>query len=499
MSLPAKAPQTQARRPARYFTAQWIALALLTFGSVGVTTNAGKCPEIAAKDQPHIRWPVASAWMDWDRRLVLANRCGTLSIVDFQQRKVVEELPVGSRLADIVRHPSGRWWLTVDEKGNELIVLGRVHNSLKIQQRHTLKNPTRIACSYRHERVAVASLWSRTVTIFESIQDPPPGQFPLKKLATLRVSFNPGKLAFRDDERGYLVVHDAFAAGSALIHTVAPLPLVLSDTHERGDRPGPYDESMNSYRWTNMFTFQNPGERIIADGRERFTFEDTPLEIGPSPNFTPAQRGELLFRKRLNGWQSCHSCHRDGHTSYQLADTLADNTTKTPKRIPTLLGTRLTDPWAWNGRFRNLDEQVRSSLETTMHVQNVTPDQIADLTAYLHTLPPPPPLEPATDDPRDQEMLARGKGLFTNLGCAKCHVPPLTYTSPDAYDVGLADEAGLTKFNPPSLRGVSQGYSFFHDGRVKTLEEVFTIHGHQLPRDLEKQELSDLLRFLRSL
>ncbi len=82
---------------------------------------------------------------------------------------------------------------------------------------------------------------------------------------------------------------------------------------------------------------------------------------------------------------------------------------------------------------------------------------------------------------------------------ARCHVPPLTYTSPEAYDVGLADEQGQKKFNPPSLRGVSQGESFFHDGRAKTLSDVFTEFGHGLDANLSDQDLADLLRFLRSI
>jgi cytochrome c peroxidase len=134
-----------------------------------------------------------------------------------------------------------------------------------------------------------------------------------------------------------------------------------------------------------------------------------------------------------------------------------------------------------------------------MHAKNFTPQQVDDITAFLHTLPPPPPLQPATDEPEDKAQRARGSALFNDLGCAKCHVSPLTYTSSDAHDVGMEDEKGLRKFNPPSLRGVSQGYAFFHDGRAKSLGEVFTIHGHQLDRPLEKAELADLLRFLRSL
>lgn len=238
------------------------------------------------------------------------------------------------------------------------------------------------------------------------------------------------------------------------------------------------------------------------DGKEILNGYGVSIVLGPAPPLSPAERGEELFNSRelsANREKSCYSCHVDGHSTYQLADTLGDDTTGTPKRIPTLLGIRLTDPWAWNGKQRDLSEQVRKSLETTMHAKEFTQQQVGDLVAYLHTLEPPPPLEPATDDSADQEKLTRGEMLFQNLGCTKCHVPPLTFTSPDAYDVGLIDEKGLAKFNPPSLRGVSQGYTFFHDGRAKSLGEVFTVHGHMLDRALSDNELADLLRFLRSL
>ena len=81
----------------------------------------------------------------------------------------------------------------------------------------------------------------------------------------------------------------------------------------------------------------------------------------------------------------------------------------------------------------------------------------------------------------------------------RCHIPPLTYTSHEAHDVGFADERGLRKFNPPSLRGVGQAGPYFHDGRAATLEDVFVRYRHQLDRELPKSELADLLAFLQSL
>ena len=53
----------------------------------------------------------------------------------------------------------------------------------------------------------------------------------------------------------------------------------------------------------------------------------------PSP--TRSQQGEALFHDAtlsLDGWMSCHSCHTDGHSSGELADTLSDGHYTTPKR-----------------------------------------------------------------------------------------------------------------------------------------------------------------------
>jgi cytochrome c peroxidase len=70
---------------------------------------------------------------------------------------------------------------------------------------------------------------------------------------------------------------------------------------------------------------------------------------------------------------------------------------------------------------------------------------------------------------------------------------------PKTYDVGLPDEHGRARFNPPSLRGVGQRDAFLHDGRAKRLEDVFTRHSHPDGGELPARQLQDLLAFLRSL
>jgi YVTN family beta-propeller protein len=226
-------------------------------------------------------------------------------------------------------------------------------------------------------------------------------------------------------------------------------------------------------------------------------FEKTAeISLGPSSEPTPAERGEMLFfdaRLSVEGWMSCHSCHSDGHTNGLRSDTLGDGSYETPKRVPTLLGVGDTAPWAWNGSKALLEDQVRQSIETTMRGPRPTAQQVSDLTAYLRTLPPPPRRGATSTD-----AVRRGEAVFRAHGCVRCHAPP-TYTTSKTYEVGLEDETGKKEFNPPSLRGVNHGVAFFHDGRAVTLEEVFTRYRHQIPTDMPRNEIDDLLAFLRTL
>lgn len=224
------------------------------------------------------------------------------------------------------------------------------------------------------------------------------------------------------------------------------------------------------------------------------------ISLGSQPKPGPAERGEQLFfdaQLSLEGWFSCHSCHSDGHSNGRLADTLGDGSFGAPKRVLSLLGIEDTPPYAWNGSMIDLETQIRKSVATTMRGRPLTEAQTTDLAAYLRTLPPPPGLAVARGE-LDGPKIERGRDVFRKHGCADCHAPP-AYTSPRTYGVGLVDEVGAKTFNPPSLRGVSQGGPYFHDRRAATLEDVFTRYRHQLTGDLTAAELAELVSFLQSL
>lgn len=224
------------------------------------------------------------------------------------------------------------------------------------------------------------------------------------------------------------------------------------------------------------------------------------LKLGSSPKPGAAERGEAHFfdaRLSLGGWYSCHSCHTDGHSSGGLADTFGDGHEGAPKRILSLLGVSETGPWAWLGNKQHLNDQLHQSLRLTMQGRRLASGDVGDLNAFLTTLKPPPPFQPATS-PDDLLVVEQGRRLFESLECNSCHAGH-TLTSKKAYDVGLTDDLGSSEFNPPSLRGVAHRYGLFHDKRAANVGQVVRDYKHQLPRLLSVEEQQTLIRYLKSL
>jgi len=225
----------------------------------------------------------------------------------------------------------------------------------------------------------------------------------------------------------------------------------------------------------------------------------TEISLGPQPEMTPVDQGERLFFDATlshDGWMSCHSCHSDGHTNNQLADTLSDGNFGAPKRVLSLLGVGRTGPWAWNGSMSSLEEQLQQSINSTMHGESGSDEQIAALAAYLRSLAPPKRAAKAKSQARGS--IERGGKRFTQLQCDRCHTPP-TYTSTELFDVDLADESGRGRFNPPSLLGGVHRDAFLHDGSATSLKMAVLAHNRDKTGQLSNQDWSDLIAFLRSL
>jgi CxxC motif-containing protein (DUF1111 family) len=120
----------------------------------------------------------------------------------------------------------------------------------------------------------------------------------------------------------------------------------------------------------------------------------------------------------------------------------------------------------------------------------------------------------------------RGRSLFSNIGCAACHVPTLVtdrspikaldhvsvaaYTDLLLHDLGaeLSDIclglASPSEFRTQPLMGLHLNANFLHDGRASTIEQAVLLHSGEAStsRDRFKQlsasDRAALLRFLES-
>jgi hypothetical protein len=229
---------------------------------------------------------------------------------------------------------------------------------------------------------------------------------------------------------------------------------------------------------------------------------ETTISLGEIRDLTLAEQGEQTFYDAsvsLDGWFSCHSCHTDGHTNGQRADTFGDEDRGAPKKVVSLRGVSDSGPWAWTGSKSSLEEQIKTSLIISMQTQIPTDElPIESLSAYLKTLAPAPSLRLANNRMPGGDVLAEARIGFEAAGCQNCHAGP-GLTSNDTYDVGIHDEQGETLFNPPSLRGVSQRAPYFHDGRAATLAEVLKTSHHNSEMALSEKQIEQLQLLLESL
>ena len=98
-----------------------------------------------------------------------------------------------------------------------------------------------------------------------------------------------------------------------------------------------------------------------------------------------------------------------------------------------------------------------------------------------------PPRQPA----EDAAEVATGEALFTEIGCAKCHIPSLSGSMGDVplysdlllHDIlppgspGIEDgDASMTEFRTAPLWGLSQTAPYFHTGFADTIEEAIRFH-----------------------
>lgn len=242
------------------------------------------------------------------------------------------------------------------------------------------------------------------------------------------------------------------------------------------------------------------------------------IDLGGATELSMRRRGEQLFHRADVAFRrqfSCSTCHPDGHIDNIVYDIEDDGIGMGPIDNRTLRGVNDMAPYKWTGINPNLKRQCGPRLAVFItRIQPFTPDQLTDLHYYLCTIPRPPNRYRALGEDLT-EAQRRGKAIFArgrrNDGseipvanrCITCHPAPL-YTDGRIHDVGTKfayDREG--RFDAPHLLNIYDSAPYLHNGIAQTLEEVWTRYNpydqHGVTNDMTKDQLNDLIEFLKTL
>ena len=230
------------------------------------------------------------------------------------------------------------------------------------------------------------------------------------------------------------------------------------------------------------------------------------------------RRGERLFYTAdfaFQGQFGCSNCHLDATIDGLQWDLEPDGFGKDIVDNRSLENLAGTEPFKWNGGNPDMPTECGPRTEKFFfRSQSFNQQQLTDLVTFVYSLPYRPnryrsasaELTPAQE---------RGKALFertksksgaaipdTNQ-CTYCHSGP-KFTSQKQVDVGsgkLTDRSPVV--DVPQLPNVAYSAPYLHDGSARSLEEIWTVFNpkdtHGVSNDLTKDELNDLIEYLKTL
>ena len=246
---------------------------------------------------------------------------------------------------------------------------------------------------------------------------------------------------------------------------------------------------------------------------------DSTIDLGGAKEITLMRRGEQMFHNAkvcFQGQFACGTCHPNSHL-----DGLSWNI-ETPQlgrdRVAnrTLRGIRETAPYKWNGHNPDLATQCGPRIaKYFFRSEGFNKQDLDALLTYLNNIPLAPNRHLAPDG-QLTEAQDRGKAIFyrktTNDGraipmqnrCDTCHPAETHYTARYSTEVGSAtkyDTSGL--FDIPQLDRVYEDAPYMHNGEALTLEEIWTLFNdsdkHGITSDMTKEQLNDLIEYLKTL
>jgi YVTN family beta-propeller protein len=242
------------------------------------------------------------------------------------------------------------------------------------------------------------------------------------------------------------------------------------------------------------------------------------LALGGPETLTPERRGEQLFfsaRFAFQGHFGCANCHLEATFDGVSWDLEPDGFGKDVVDNRLLEDVKDTAPFKWNGGNPDLETECGPRTEKYFYrSQSYSREELEDLVAFIKAMP----LRPNRYRPANGELTPaqeRGKAIYertrgkngkpipeTNQ-CPVCHAGT-HFTNQQLANVGSGkwtDRSPL--FDVPQLSNIALTAPYLHDGSAKSLEEIWTVFNpkdtHGLTNDLQKDELNDLIEYLKTL
>lgn len=286
------------------------------------------------------------------------------------------------------------------------------------------------------------------------------------------------------------------------------------------------------------------------------SFRPLPAQI-PAPASNPANAAKLALGRQLfhdprlsiGGDMSCNSCHNLASYGVDNRPTsLGHNFKPGERNAPSIFNAGLNVVQFWDGRSPDLEAQALAPILDPNEMAMQSGEQVIarlrripeyrqafaaafpdgqDAVSYANLGRAIAAFERTLVTPSPFDRFMRGDGqalsseqkeglkLFISHGCATCHsgtgVGGGMYQKfgifkpyPHAKDLGRGQITKEAKddffFKVPSLRNVSRTEPYFHDGKVRKLNEAVKIMGEtQLGKTLPEADIAKIVAFLGSL
>lgn len=242
------------------------------------------------------------------------------------------------------------------------------------------------------------------------------------------------------------------------------------------------------------------------------------IDLGGPKNITSLRHGEQLFFTAdyaFQGQFGCANCHLDATIDGLQWDLEPDGFGKDIVDNRSLENLAGTEPFKWNGGNPDMPTECGPRTEKFFYrSQSYDAQELTDLVKFVYSLPyrpnryrsPNGELTPAQERGKaifERKQSKDGNPISENNRCAYCHSAP-KYTNQKQVDVGTGKSTDRSPvIDVPQLTNVAYSAPYLHDGSARSLEEIWTVFNpkdkHGVTNDLTKDELNDLIEYLKTL